>query len=628
MSSQTGRWWLGRGVALLILLLATGLRFYHLDSQSFWNDEGNSARLSERSVRLIIEGTASDIHPPLYYLFLRGWRELVGATEFGLRAFSAFLGVGLAVLTLALGRRWFRAERDRPVPLLAACLVAINPMLIYYSQETRMYLLLPFLATLQTVLLWRWREAEQPRARLLLAYVLVAAAGLYTHYAYPLLLLAHNGLVVFWLWRHWGGRWRSRLAQWAGLMTAALLLYVPWLPIFLRQAGGRFGEPVALLTFARDLLSHLLLGRAFTGAPGYWLLPLALLPVAVWRRRVSGYALWLGLVPLILLWLAGATGEPFYKFGLLLLPPLLLGLAAGAMTLLPRRSLSLLGGVLLLPFLWQTALSLDRQYHDPAYARADYRALAARITAEGHPNAGIILNAANQWEVFTYYHDGPTPLYPLPRGAIEPAALTAELDTLLAAHDRLYAIFWGEAGRDPERLVERHLDAAAFKAVDEWYGDVRFVMYAVPPADLAALLQPALLPADGVLFGENIRLASAGLPAGPLRAGDILPVQLTWVSLGPISERFKIFLHLLGPDGQIAAQRDSEPGGGLALTDRWEPGIAVVDNHGIYLPLALPPGQYALRLGLYALTDPNRRLPLSDGAEGWTLAQFQIAANE
>ena len=71
---------------LLILLLATGLRFHRLAAQSFWNDEGNSARLSERSPRLIVEGTAGDIHPPLYYLLLRGWRALAGDSEFGLRA--------------------------------------------------------------------------------------------------------------------------------------------------------------------------------------------------------------------------------------------------------------------------------------------------------------------------------------------------------------------------------------------------------------------------------------------------------------------------------------------------------------------------------------------------------------
>ncbi|MFZ0548329.1 MAG: hypothetical protein WAM60_22975, partial [Candidatus Promineifilaceae bacterium] len=98
--------------AIVILLLAAGLRFYRLDAQSFWNDEGNSARLSERSVPLIIDGTASDIHPPLYYLLLRGWRELVGETEFGLRSLSAFLGVGLVALTMTLANQTFVLLHD------------------------------------------------------------------------------------------------------------------------------------------------------------------------------------------------------------------------------------------------------------------------------------------------------------------------------------------------------------------------------------------------------------------------------------------------------------------------------------------------------------------------------------
>ena len=74
---------LRRILPILILLLAFGLRFYRLEAQSFWNDEGNSARLSERSLALIIEGMASDVHPPLYYVMLRGWRELVGESQLG-----------------------------------------------------------------------------------------------------------------------------------------------------------------------------------------------------------------------------------------------------------------------------------------------------------------------------------------------------------------------------------------------------------------------------------------------------------------------------------------------------------------------------------------------------------------
>lgn len=133
-------------LALLILLLATAVRFHALGRQSFWNDEGNTARLSERSVRLILEGTASDIHPPLYYLILSGWQKLVGTSEFALRSFSAFAGVLTVLFTIQLGR-WLDGWR---VGLVAGLFTAVSPPLIYYSQEARMYSLLGLLAVAST----------------------------------------------------------------------------------------------------------------------------------------------------------------------------------------------------------------------------------------------------------------------------------------------------------------------------------------------------------------------------------------------------------------------------------------------------------------------------------------------
>ena len=58
-------------------------------------------------------------------------------------------------------------------------------------------------------------------------------------------------------------------------------------------------------------------------------------------------------------------------------------------------------------------------------------------------------------------------------------------------------------------------------------------------------------------------------------------------------------------------QRDSEPGGGLALTTTWKPGEVLLDNHGILVPLDTRPGRYQLVVGLYLLTDPAVRLPVT-----------------
>jgi hypothetical protein len=78
----------------------------------------------------------------------------------------------------------------------------------------------------------------------------------------------------------------------------------------------------------------------------------------------------------------------------------------------------------------------------------------------------------------------------------------------------------------------------------------------------------------------------------------------------PLETRYKVFLHLVDANGQLVAQRDSEPGGGLNLTSRWPPGETIIDNHGILIPSELPPGNYQLRIGLYDVVDPNARLPI------------------
>jgi uncharacterized membrane protein len=193
-----------RRFVVLILLLAVGLRFHLLEAQSFWNDEGNSARLSERSISLIIEGTASDIHPPLYYLWLRGYRELAGDTEFGLRSLSAFAGILTVAVSFGLGRL-LGGKRPNLTGNIAALGTAVNPALVYYSQEARMYALLGLWAVLSTWFLLRWQRAAIGKRvssiQVAIAYVVTAVAGLYTHYFFPAFLVVHNLWIALWLAR-------------------------------------------------------------------------------------------------------------------------------------------------------------------------------------------------------------------------------------------------------------------------------------------------------------------------------------------------------------------------------------------------------------------------------------------
>ncbi|HRQ37419.1 MAG TPA: glycosyltransferase family 39 protein [Chloroflexota bacterium] len=621
---------------LAVFLLAFGLRFHLLDAQSFWNDEGNSARLSERTITLIIEGTASDIHPPLYYLLLHGWRQVAGTTEFGLRAFSALAGVLLVAAVAAFSR--IVRPRDcwrGGMVLVAALLTAVNPALIYYSQETRMYALLGLLAVLSAWALWQWWAAlGQVRWAWGAAYVLLAAAGLYTHYFFPAVLVAQNLVVLVWLvvlgrGVGWATAVRRLLLPWTGMMLAVLLLYAPWLPIFAGQFGADdLGQRGSFVAFVVTAVSWMTFGSTIAVETVRWavVMVVLMLGVGVWlgRRWVWGTAVCL-LIPLLFMYAAGTVQPEYLKF-LLVAVPFQCVLLATAVTTARPKSLRLALPILLIGALTLGTLSsLRNLYTNPTYARADYRNMAARILADNHPDAGIILNAPNQWEVFTYYYPDDTAVYPLPEGRSHPTpeAIDTALAAITAQHDRLYAIFWGDAQRDPERLIERWLDAHAFKARDEWVGDVRFVVYAVPPAPATTMDTAVAIP-----FGDSITLEGYTVKGTALQPGDILQVTLFWQTAVPLDQRYKVFLHLIGPNGRLVTQRDSEPGGGLNLTTIWQPGETVIDNHGLLLPADLPPGPYTLLLGLYDIADPTARLPvLTSTGETDTLPMAEITVH-
>lgn len=637
--------------AVFVLLLATLLRFHLLGAQSFWNDEGNSARLSERSIPAIVQGTASDVHPPLYYLALRGWRELLGETEFGLRALSAYAGVLTVAAVMALVRPGKIAPRHkdgetqdlpggglapaRPRELtlaasaVAGLLVAVNPVLVYYSQEARMYALLALVAVLSAWALFNWVGGDMRQSLAwAAAYTLLMAVGLYTHYFYPAVIAAQGAVIVLWWFRpDWvandviAERRVRRLFAWAGMVVVAGILYAPWVPIFLRQIGGRDGAAVGWTAFASAGGRWLALGNTVAPHETTWAIVafavLAVLGVVAGGRR-SVAPLLLAAIPMVFMYVVGATDPAFFKFMLVVVP-----FAAVLMGLAWRGSWAgrIPAAVLTVAVLAGSLLSLGNLYGDPAFARADYRGMAARIAAEAHPNAGIILVAPNQWEAFTYYHREGAPVYPLPLGQPDPAILEPELERIAAAHDRLYVLYWGDAQRDPEHVIERWLDAHTFKVSDEWVADVRFAVYAVPRS------APARATPSGAAFvgldGETLVLHEFAVWPLTAAPGDIIQVRLIWSADAATTRPYKVFLHLLDAAGTVVAQRDGEPAGGSRPTTGWPAGEQITDNHGLALPLGLPAGDYSLRLGLYDAFEPEVRL-VTDGQDGLVLGEIEI----
>ncbi len=638
---------------LAILALALGLRLYGLDAQSFWNDEGTSVALAGRDLATITANASHDIHPPLYYFLLHYWVGVAGTSEFAARALSAAIGTLAVGATYALARRLLSVRAALPAALLAA----LSPFQVYYSQEARMYILATLMGLLLALaahdLLAAWAAGERRliswRAGLLL---LAGAATLYTHYYGATLLLAVNlGFVAWWLAQ--GRRLTSPLGsvwRWAALQALILAAFLPWLRLAWHTLATwpSVSAPFSLGELALNLMAVLPLGitvemNTLTHLVGLGLWALAALgAIGFWRGADAPRGHWRTLllaayllVPLGFMYLASLQRPMYNPKFLLLATPALHVLQAGGLAAIggqyaavapPRRRIigAALATLLLGGAIAASGYALQRLYCDPRYARDDYRGAVRYIAAAAGPEAAILINAPSQIETVDYYYDGPLPMIPLAiQRPLQREVADAELSEIAARYDQLFCIFWATADSDPEGHIESWLAEHAFKTMDRWYGNIRLAVYAVPdePAPPMAHATDALL--GDAQEGVAVRLAGYTLLTPEPRSGEILQLALYWEAEEKLSQRYTVFAQLLDPRQRIVGQHDSEPAGGRRPTDGWEPGEAILDNHGILIRPGTIPGPHTLVVGLYDAAT-GQRLPVQGGGDAITLAEVTV----
>jgi mannosyltransferase len=221
---------LAGGAFLLVLLAASAWRRTRSLDQALWIDEALSIGIASHPVADIPGLLAQDGSPPLYYLLLAGWMELVGDGEAATAGLS--LAFGLAIIPVALWSGWTLAGVR--AGWLAAVAAAFLPFLTTYAQETRMYTLVGLLSLVATTCLLAivvhrrsgWWVAG-------LAASLTVA--LYTHNWGLLLLAAVVAVAAVAILRAPSGPQRKRMLRDVGI--GAVVLFIPWVPTLLDQAA-------------------------------------------------------------------------------------------------------------------------------------------------------------------------------------------------------------------------------------------------------------------------------------------------------------------------------------------------------------------------------------------------------
>ena len=412
-SPVSARHSIGR-VELWLLAVVLGgalLRLVTLGDQSVWYDEGLTRELVLKPFGSMIDAVVdTENTPPLFYALTYGITQIGSADEVGLRLVSAIAGIGTIVVAFLCGRDLVGgSESERELGtragLIAAALVAVNPLLVWFSQEARSYALLSLFSA---IAFWCFlRALGAPSRWAFIGWALSSAAAVATHYFAIFPLVAEAGWMLLTLGRSQARRMLIPALAAAGVAVVAIA------PIAISQeASGRaesltaegLGQRIAqvpkqfLVGYdgpAQDLLAALSAALIVAAAVGLW---------RIRDRRGVIAAVVVAIAAVVVPMAAAVVGVDFLNTRNLLpgLVPVLVLAAAGFAALsqpwgvLAPAALATVGVV--------TILGVNA---NPAYQRSDWRSLDAAIGESTNPR--LLVASPDGAEVpLRAYRDGVT----------------------------------------------------------------------------------------------------------------------------------------------------------------------------------------------------------------------------
>ena len=172
--AEPSAWW----PLLVILALAVAARLPTLSLQSFWYDEAYTpVHVLHASLAATLSSVAANENtPPLWYVLVWGISRVLGTGVVALRLLSALAGVALVGVGWAIGEEL----GSRRTAAILAAILALNPLMVWYSQEARAYELYALLGAVSLLCFLRCYRA--PRGRSLALWSLSSVLALLTHY--------------------------------------------------------------------------------------------------------------------------------------------------------------------------------------------------------------------------------------------------------------------------------------------------------------------------------------------------------------------------------------------------------------------------------------------------------------
>jgi hypothetical protein len=224
---------------LLLALIGVILRIFPAWAMPMWYDENFTLLVARLPIPQLIQATAGDVHPPLWYLIIWPLAHIPALPAWlvvrlpSMLAGIACIWIWWKILEIMTWPQWTREWINKfesnpnimPVRLVAFGLFCLLPQQIYYSQEGRMYALL----TLLVLLAWYFILTHR------LVWLAITASAMLWLQNYGLIYL-----VALWVAALVYDRrtWKPVTIA----LGAAGISFIPWVMVMLGQMQGITGH--------------------------------------------------------------------------------------------------------------------------------------------------------------------------------------------------------------------------------------------------------------------------------------------------------------------------------------------------------------------------------------------------
>jgi len=386
------------GLYLVFLFLAGSvLRITGISGNSIGPDEFITARFAADAdlITVFWNSLASQPHPPLFFMLQHIICSIFGYSEFSLRLLPVLFGIASMPVFYRLVRAFFSEK----ISFTAFFLFALNPYLVYYSQEAAAFSMFLFVSLLLT---YYFLMSVKYNSFLLKPFVLWGVIAIYTNSLAAVLLIVFN-LLIFIKYRD-----EIRINLWVKAQIIIFIFILPVMPFLLKGVSGvslRANTLMAPFIALKDYLFGFTADFNFISGIGFaaviYLIIMAVFTYRHKNMRIISVISWVVLLYCAIPWLVSLSVKTVYpESGLILICALVLVLLAIGISYLSREGIILALTVMFMFY----GVAFYNYFGNEKYKKIDYKKQYSEFVKDAKEEAFVVHGSINSYLAFEYYN--------------------------------------------------------------------------------------------------------------------------------------------------------------------------------------------------------------------------------